>query len=130
MDIHTIPKPKGRGIFHGKTVGRYAFDHIVCRGGKCHQFTREVFSGQGFKEKICNFLSSFSTFSNFVKLKLICVKKAPKCTRMYQHILSLCMFNVFGNSHGWLIGDNVSLADSFVLLSADWPINFAAEHVE
>ncbi len=51
-------------------------------------------------------------------------------TRMYQHILSLCMFSVFGNSHGWLIGDNTRLADSFVLLSADWPSDLAAEHAE
>ncbi len=49
---------------------------------------------------------------------------------MYQHILALCMFSVFGNRHRWLIQDNVRLADSFVLLSADWPSDFTAEHAE
>ncbi len=39
-------------------------------------------------------------------------------TRMYQHILSLCLFSVYGNRHGWLIQDNIWPADSFVFLSA------------
>ncbi len=33
-------------------------------------------------------------------------------------------------SHGWLSGDNTRPADSFVLLSADWPSDLAAEHAE
>ncbi len=45
-------------------------------------------------------------------------------------ILSLCMFSVFGNRHGWLIPDNVRLANSFVLPSADWPSDFTAEYAE
>ncbi len=28
-------------------------------------------------------------------------------TRMYENILSPCMFSVFGNRHGWLIRDNI-----------------------
>ncbi len=36
---------------------------------------------------------------------------------------------MFGNSHGWLIGDDIRLANSFVL-SADWPSDLAAEHAD
>ncbi len=49
---------------------------------------------------------------------------------MYQFILSLGMFSVFGNRHGWLIPDNVRQANSFVLLSADWPSDFAVENAQ
>ncbi len=41
------------------------------------------------------------------------------CIRLYQNILSLFMFSVFINRHGWLLPDNVKLAKSFILLSAD-----------
>ncbi len=51
--------------------------------------------------------------------------KSIDSTRMYQHIVALCTFSVFGNSHGWLIPDNVRLANSFVHLSADWPSDYA-----
>ncbi len=51
-------------------------------------------------------------------------------TRIYQHLVALCMFRVFGNRHGWLIPDNVRVANSFVHLSADWPSDYAAEHAQ
>ena len=39
------------------------------------------------------------------------------------------MFSVFGKIHGWLIPDNVRLANSFVHLSADWPSDYAVYSV-
>ncbi len=59
--------------------------------------------------------------------KLLLPTTWSQLTRMYQHILSLCMFS---NTHGWLIQDNISPADSFVLLSAVWPSDFAPEHAQ
>ncbi len=50
-------------------------------------------------------------------------------TRMYQYIVALCMFSVFGNRHG-LIRDNVRVANSFVHLSTDRPSDNAAEHAQ
>ncbi len=40
------------------------------------------------------------------------------------------MFTVGLGRHRWLIRDNIRRANSFVLVSADWPIDFAAEHAE
>ncbi len=52
-------------------------------------------------------------------------------TRMYQHtVVALCMFSVFGNRYGWFVRDNIRLVNSFILLSADWPSDFSAEHAQ